>query len=194
MKKLIFVFLVFSCYCIVNKNNNIENIEINDIQKNIQDLFFLIRQHRFNLISPLFKEKKKNSDVLDTLLPPISIILKYILEANLTDYKFNYPLDKEFIEELEKHFSISSEENLELFKFYLQKLLIDSSKNKNDVSSYRECSEKYYNHLKYKNKTVFFLVRTNKMKKRIEDYRNCMEKKKIQQNVMKNTFVFLLLK
>ena len=59
MKKLIFVFLVFSCYCIVNKNNNIENIEINDIQKNIQDLFFLIRQHRFNLISPLFKEKKK---------------------------------------------------------------------------------------------------------------------------------------
>ena len=178
MKKLIVVFLVFSCNCIVNNNNNIENIEINDIQKNIQDLFFLIRQHRFNLISPLFKENKKELDVLDTLLPPISIILKYILEVDLTDYNFTYILDKEFIKEFEKQFSISSEENLELFKFYLQKLLIDSSKNKNDVSSYRECSEKYYNHLKYKNKAVFFLVRTNKMKKRIEDYRNCMEENK----------------
>ncbi len=172
MKTIVIVILFFNCLCI--ENNNTENYEIENIKEHIRDIFLLVQKYRLNLISP-FNEKNETEEeeeeypYLDSLISSGAILINYFLHT-----KPEFPLDNDFIESIENNITKTSQ----TVKFFLQKFIFDSTKNKNDVSTYRFCSESYYKmkNYKFQNKTGFFIVRINKKESAIEEYTKNKEK------------------
>ena len=161
MKTIVIVILFFNCLCI--ENNNTENNEIENIKEHIRDIFLLVQKYRLNLISP-FNEKNEEEEYpyLNSLFSSGALLINYFLHI-----KSDFPLDNDFIEFFENNITKYNQ----TVKFFLQKLIFDSTKNKNDVSTYRFCSELYYKeeNYKYRNKTGFFIVSINKKESAIEE-------------------------
>ena len=169
MKTIVIVILFFNCLCI--ENNNTEKNEIENIKEHIRDIFLLFQKYSLNLISP-FNEKNKEEEeypYLNSLISSGALLINYFLHI-----KSDFPLDNDFIENFENNIT----ESTEAVKFFLQKLIFDSTKNKNDVSTYRFCSELYYKekNIIFQNKTGFFIVIINKKESAIEEYSKNKEK------------------
>ena len=174
MKKIfLFIFLCLSFSYV--KMNEYEDKEIEYIINNLKDLFENLEVYKEYLFSSFSKEVNlqfTNNTFVSTFLPLFPLAMRlFIHNENIEN--ISYQMDQNFIETIEKKLKADQE----VLHFFLLKLIMDSSKNKNDVSTYRECSEKYYSYNQtniYKNRAGYFLITIDKRKNVIEDYYNCL--------------------
>ena len=187
--KIIYFIVIFILFGFSNQKIKLKQkkkSKSNDILNSLINLFYLIEANKLNMN---FQFNKDNINLLyenNTLLPPltpiISTILKFIIHLNiLNEPKFQ--LEKNFVDSLDKYLTFSDLNNnyTEIVTFFYTKVLMDSAKNKNDVSSYRQCSEKYYTFNK-KNilidkKSTYFLVNVKKKKREKELYEEFIQNK-----------------
>ncbi len=187
MKK-IYIIVIFILFIFSNQKVKLKKkkkSKSNDILNSIIKLFYLIEANKLNMNFQFNKDnvnlKYQNNTLLSSLTPIISTILKFIIHLNiLSDPPFQ--LEKNFVDLLDKFLTFDSLDNNynEILTFYYTKIFMDSSKNKNDVSSYRECSEKYYTYMQnntliYK-KSTYFLILINKKDVAKKQYKECKKR------------------
>ena len=140
--------------------------------------------------SKLF-EKKINYKYINN-----SLMIQYLLQKNITaesifaikfflinvmnlteieNYTLSqYKFDEDFFNITYKHLDIESTEYDNEILFFVSKFISDSSKNKDDISNYRECIEKFYYFKGLKeNKIGYYLVTIDKRKNTLEKIKVC---------------------
>ena len=130
------------------------------------------------------------NQLIKYFLPFVQVIFEYFIK-NIdwysTDNNGTYYI-QQFIETI-KNYSHNFNENkqiYDLFVFGLLKWIINSSKNKNDVTPYRECSEDFLNFDKEKYRKImnFYIIKINKKKNEREKFK--LIKAEFNQNKCKN--------
>ena len=164
MKKYIFFLLLISVA---------SNLEINT-QSNLTDIYQKTLNLKKLMQFPYLQNKLLQSkEMKNAYVTLIRNFLKDILKNNTSKYK----LDPKFNETIMKYLNNSETEYI--FEFYLIKFIIDSSKNKDDITNYRECTEKYYTYEDLKNtneKTGYYLINVDKRLNSIIRKEKCANK------------------
>ena len=164
MKKYIFFLLLISVA---------SNLEINT-QSNLTDIYQKTLNLKELMQFPYLQNKLLQSkEMKNAYVTLIRNFLKDILKNNTSKYK----LDPKFNETIMKYLNNSETEYI--FEFYLIKFIIDSSKNKDDITNYRECTEKYYTYEDLKNtneKTGYYLINVDKRLNSIIRKEKCANK------------------
>ena len=163
MKKYIFFLLISVA----------SNFEINT-QSNLTDIYQKILNLKELMKFPYLQNKLiQSKEMKNVYMDLIRNFLKDILKNNTSKYK----LDSKFNETIMKYLNNSETEYI--FEFYLIKFIIDSSKNKDDITNYRECTEKYYTYEDLKNtneKTGYYLINVDKRLNSIIRKEKCANK------------------
>ena len=106
---------------------------------------------------------------------------------NLTEYEnytlSQYKFDEDFFNITYKHLDFESTEYDNEILFFVSKFISDSSKNKDDISNYREYIEKFNDFKGLKeNKTGYYLVPIDKRKNTLEKIKVCNSINRDNQN------------
>ena len=184
MKKICIILIFFLFIFSNQKLKKKKESKNKDIINSIINLFYLFEENKFNMNFQLNKDninlQYQNNTIIISLTPIISALLKFIIHLNIF-HEPQFQFEKNFIDLLDKFITLYDlqNNNNEILNFYFLKAFMDSSKNKNDVSSYRECSEKYYTY-DQKNelinrKSTYFLIHINKKNDERKKFYECQK-------------------
>ena len=168
----ILIFLLFP-YFIISISNvgkyNISNI-------NYSQLLQKLINYRHYINNPLMMKSLFEKPITFDYIMALKIFLINVMNITeienytLTQYKF----DEDFFNLTYKYLDIESTEYNNTLEYFFIKFIIDSSKNKDDISNYRECVEKDYNYINLtENKTGYYLVTIDQRKNALEKIKVC---------------------